>query len=151
VENVPVVDPSSRYIINAPRVAHQVIDNEAIIIDFESGAYFSVDQTGAQVWELLDRNLSVAELAACLEQQYHRPTDEIQSAIGQFIGQLLEEGLIRPGENNADRLPSTPGSSPASPGLDFQPPVLNKYTDMQDLLLLDPIHEVDERGWPVPK
>jgi hypothetical protein len=27
-------------------------------------------------------------------------------------------------------------------------PVLNKYTDMQDLLLLDPIHEVDERGWP---
>ncbi len=26
---------------------------------------------------------------------------------------------------------------------------MNKYTDMQDLLLLDPIHEVDEtKGWP---
>jgi hypothetical protein len=25
---------------------------------------------------------------------------------------------------------------------------LQKFTDMQELLLLDPIHEVDERGWP---
>jgi len=26
--------------------------------------------------------------------------------------------------------------------------VVEKYTDMQDLVLLDPVHEVDERGWP---
>jgi hypothetical protein len=26
--------------------------------------------------------------------------------------------------------------------------MLQKFTDMQDLLLLDPIHEVDESGWP---
>ena len=25
---------------------------------------------------------------------------------------------------------------------------LGKYTDMQELLLLDPVHEVDEAGWP---
>ena len=30
----------------------------------------------------------------------------------------------------------------------FVPPTLEKYTDMQDLVLLDPVHEVDERGWP---
>ena len=30
--------------------------------------------------------------------------------------------------------------------------ILEKYTDMQDLLLLDPIHEVDDgSGWPTPK
>jgi len=33
----------------------------------------------------------------------------------------------------------------------FQPPTLNKYTDMRDMLLLDPIHDVGESGWPVPK
>jgi hypothetical protein len=27
-------------------------------------------------------------------------------------------------------------------------PVLEKYTDMQELLLLDPIHDVEEAGWP---
>jgi hypothetical protein len=30
----------------------------------------------------------------------------------------------------------------------FEKPGLQKYSDMQDLLLLDPIHEVDEMGWP---
>jgi hypothetical protein len=33
----------------------------------------------------------------------------------------------------------------------FVAPVLHKHTDMQDLLLLDPIHEVDETGWPSVK
>jgi hypothetical protein len=27
-------------------------------------------------------------------------------------------------------------------------PKLEKYTDMEDLLLLDPIHDVQEVGWP---
>jgi hypothetical protein len=31
----------------------------------------------------------------------------------------------------------------------MQPPVLEPFGDMQDLLLLDPVHEVDEdAGWP---
>jgi hypothetical protein len=32
--------------------------------------------------------------------------------------------------------------------LSFTHPQLQKYTDMQELLLLDPIHEVEESGWP---
>ena len=43
-----------------------------------------------------------------------------------------------------------PGGPPASKP-DFQEPALQKYTDMEDLLLLDPIHEVDDTGWPNPK
>ena len=33
----------------------------------------------------------------------------------------------------------------------YSPPVLNSYTDMEELLLLDPIHDVDQAGWPMPK
>jgi hypothetical protein len=36
--------------------------------------------------------------------------------------------------------------------LPFQKPLLQKYTDMEALLLVDPIHEVDEEeGWPKQK
>ncbi len=31
---------------------------------------------------------------------------------------------------------------------DYVAPVLESFTDMQDLILLDPIHEVDAAGWP---
>jgi hypothetical protein len=31
----------------------------------------------------------------------------------------------------------------------FEPPILERFDDMQELLLLDPVHEVsDEEGWP---
>jgi hypothetical protein len=33
----------------------------------------------------------------------------------------------------------------------FRVPVLNRYSDMADMLLLDPVHDVEESGWPVPK
>ena len=41
--------------------------------------------------------------------------------------------------------------SPSIPRAPFHPPVLNVFSDMQDLLLLDPIHDVDATGWPMPK
>jgi hypothetical protein len=33
----------------------------------------------------------------------------------------------------------------------FSPPVLQKFSDMQELLLVDPIHEVKAEGWPLTK
>jgi hypothetical protein len=33
-------------------------------------------------------------------------------------------------------------------GRPYSPPKLSAYTDMQELLLLDPVHEVDDAGWP---
>ena len=35
-------------------------------------------------------------------------------------------------------------------GAYYSKPILQKYTNMADLLLLNPIHEVDEQGWPQP-
>ena len=28
---------------------------------------------------------------------------------------------------------------------------MRKYTDMRDMLLLDPVHDVEAAGWPVPR
>ena len=62
---------------------------------------------------------------------------------------LKEERLITA---RADR----PTPSTALPDVKvnggFDEPVLHKYEDMKDMLLLDPIHDVDdEAGWPQPK
>ena len=39
-------------------------------------------------------------------------------------------------------------SAPAASKLPFVAPKLETYTDMQDIILLDPVHKVDSRGWP---
>ena len=33
----------------------------------------------------------------------------------------------------------------------YAAPKLATYSDLQDLLLLDPIHDVDETGWPAAR
>jgi hypothetical protein len=65
-----------------------------------------------------------------------------------LLVQLQQENLIVPvdGETAVDLQPSNNGHDKPS----FTPPLLHKYSDMQELLLLDPIHDVDEAGWPKP-
>ena len=44
-------------------------------------------------------------------------------------------------------LPAGEDEVPLSP-MAFEKPVIEKFSDMQEMLLLDPIHEVSEMGWP---
>jgi hypothetical protein len=30
----------------------------------------------------------------------------------------------------------------------YKPPAIERFDDLEELLVLDPIHEVDEAGWP---
>jgi hypothetical protein len=30
----------------------------------------------------------------------------------------------------------------------YQAPILEKFTDLATMLLLDPVHDVNEEGWP---
>jgi hypothetical protein len=141
---------NSYYKINTPRVVHQILDGEAIIIDFETGAYYSLDEIGSQVWFLIDRGFCLSELAAELSHYYEQSEAEINEAIMHFIEQLLLENLICPAEivPNKKSVNGTPFPTEVKV---FQAPALQKFTDMQDLLLLDPIHEVDQSGWPTQK
>ncbi len=65
-----------------------------------------------------------------------------------FAVELEREGLVVP-----LAAPAATAEVPAlSNGHVFAPPELHKYTDFQELLLLDPIHEVDQSlGWPAPR
>lgn len=43
---------------------------------------------------------------------------------------------------------SAPEAVPPAVRAPYARLALTKYTDMQELLLLDPVHEVDDEGWP---
>lgn len=85
-----------------------------------------------------------------MARQYDGPADAIAAGVQQLVAELQAEDLIVPAAQ-----PAAAALSPLAPENGqrprFQPPVLEKFTDMADLLLLDPIHEVDEMGgWPHP-
>ncbi len=140
--------------INTPQITHQTIEGETIIIDFESGAYFSTDGVGALIWEQIAQTASVEEIHQVLIQQYpHTDPAEMHSHLDEFVAQLEREALIVPVDPETPRVDNLATAQPAArpAARVFEAPNIFKYTDMQDLLLLDPIHDVDEQGWPMKK
>ena len=61
-----------------------------------------------------------------------------------------QEELIAPGEA-VDILPSPGPVAAPRPDGPFTAPVVEKYTDMAELILLDPVHDVSALGWPDAK
>jgi Coenzyme PQQ synthesis protein D (PqqD) len=135
--------------VNAPQVIHESIDGEVIIINLETGNYYSVKGSGAHVWDVIQAvpAVSTSSVADAVAPSYDAAREELAPAIDEFVGRLRQEGLVAETAGPA----VAPSASPA-PGnggrLVFEAPRLEKYTDMQDLVLLDPVHEVDEQGWP---
>lgn len=130
-----------RYEIRPRSVVHENIDGEVVIINLETGCYYSLRDSGAVVWEGVGRGAGVEEIEASLEARYEG--DDLGVAVVHLLGALEAEGLIRPASR-----PSMPAPVWEGARVRFEEPVLETFTDLEDLLLLDPVHEVDEDGWP---
>jgi hypothetical protein len=89
--------------------------------------------------------------------RYSGAPDAVHAGVVHFIQQLADEQLILPGNGATSPTPRMQGEAERGPGAatdgrpPFVAPTLEKYMDMQALLVLDPIHEVDETGWPSVK
>lgn len=141
-----------RYDINQPAVASEVINGEAIMMHHPSGDYFSANGIGAVVWQWLSETRSHDQIVRALEASFPQSSAGIRSAVDAFLADLLGHGLIRAIGSGEGRAPAGLPEQAANLAGEFTPPVLNVYSDMRDVLLLDPIHEVEEAsGWPMPK
>jgi hypothetical protein len=136
--------------VSGSHVVSEIIDGEALIIDLVSGSYYTLRDAGADIWALVQEGTQIGGIIDRLTAKYEGDCEEIRLAAMNLLDELADESLIRAEEVEVrERMPASEFSNAAEPGrISFVAPALQKYTDMQELLLLDPIHEVDASGWP---
>lgn len=134
------------YSVVRPSVASEIIEGEAVIMDLRSGHYFSARDTGALVWDWLDNGHSDRQAARRLAAHCRIEKAEANEAVLKFISLLLAKDLMRSSEARECAINNNLGSNEP---VAFIPPAIEEFTDMSNLLLLDPIHDVAEVGWPV--
>ncbi len=141
----------SRYRLHTPQVVAEAIEGpdavygEAIIVNLDSGTYYSLTGDTILLWNAIAAGASVAELVDAVAERTGEPSARVREAVSGFVESLLEHGLIverSDGDEPQVQIDLSLG------GNGLLEPEIATYTDMQDLIMLDPVHEVDERGWP---
>lgn len=117
-------------------VASKVMDGEAIIIDLSTGVYYSLDRAGGLVWDQVVATRSVGEIVAAVTSHYDVSATRAQADVERLLGELLHEDLIVPLDGGAIAVSGT--IAPREARAAYEPPALNIYRDMGDLLALDP-------------
>ncbi len=130
--------------ISASRIVYEVLNTEVIAIDFHTGNYYAIVHVAKQIWQLIEQEIPVTEIVRIISNHYQCDPNKVSSDVQQFIDELLEEGLVT--ACSIEQFTAPPPFP--SEGWEYDVPRLQRYTDVQNLLLLDPIHEVTDAGWP---
>ena len=138
--------------VNKANVVSETFEDEVILVNLENGNYYSLNNSGILIWNFIENTISVNEIITMLSNKYADSSVPIEASVRQLISDLLHENLIEPAPSEECRPAAEDDIAVMeSPGSAFEVPILNRYTDMQNLLLMDPIHDVDETGWPKAK
>lgn len=126
------------YRIDRPQVIDENFDGEVIVVNLSLGNYFSLQGTAAEAWQRIAAGDTPAVIVADWQARFGV---DAEADLAAFLNRLVEEQLLAEGSGDAEGESTFRAAS-------YAPPVAEKYTDMQELLLLDPIHDVDPMGWP---
>jgi hypothetical protein len=78
-------------------VAAEVGDS-VVLLDTESGIYFTLEPGGAQIWEMLSAGTCEDEIYRRLLAEYDVEPEELRNDISELLSVLLEKGLARIGD-----------------------------------------------------
>ena len=123
------------------------VNGEVIIISFNSGKYFSLSGTAADVWQFLTHGIDKPQLIELLTSAWQKVSltwEEVRP----FIEDCLIEGLI------TETPTGDPGSVVELPNdLDRSKwinPSLMSFGNLKDLIMVDPVHDASLINWPLP-
>jgi hypothetical protein len=133
---------ADHYRINEPDVSAEAFEEEVLVINLSNGHYHSVRGSGVFLWKALTAGLSRREAVDRLVAGRSEDATAVAQA-GEFIDRLVGEGLLiaAPDRTDVGPLDLVPPESWVAPSIET-------FTDMENLLTIDPIHDVDSQGWP---
>lgn len=138
-----------RYAVDEARVVSEIIDGEAVIVNLANGYYYSLDPSAAEIWGWLQAGWSIAEIMSAVRERYDCAAADPETAVRTFVGTLVADELVMSRQSDPGDLPQAGAGADASAAkTPFRAPSMQRFEDMQGFLLVDPIHEVDETGWP---
>jgi hypothetical protein len=75
--------------VNEPAVISETIDGETIIINLDSGAYYSLNHAGAAIWAAIQQSASFEAIAAMVRASYDVDGHDVEHEISTLVQSLV--------------------------------------------------------------
>ena len=80
--------------LDSDRAAWRVVEDELVVLDLETSAYLSINETGTCVWPLLETGARRDELVNAVLDNYEIEADVAGRDIDTFLSSLVARGLL---------------------------------------------------------
>lgn len=132
-------------VLDETNLTSEIFDGEVVAVNFATGKYYGMKGSAQIIWEMLREPVDPAMIETALRTGYPDLDDDDVASVQRFLDLLVEEGILQPASPTASpKLPDISGRA------SFVRPELEIHTDLQELIALDPIHDVDPGGgWPL--
>lgn len=75
-------------------ITFQSMPPDTILLNLESGFYYSTNILGSAVWQRCDGNTTIEDLISSLHPQYEISLEELRSDVMKFIEEMVAEDLL---------------------------------------------------------
>lgn len=123
------------YTLKGDQSACRFIDREAVMINAETSAYYSLNQTGSFVLrELIVSSRNPVEISRIMESHFGKNSGELEGDIQDAIALLEAEGLILKAGDNAEAKFIEGGDDVDLPEM-YEKPILERHGELEQLIL----------------
>ena len=83
----------NRYLVSS-QAACATVDGGAVLLHMETKRYYSLNETGAHIWRLLQQRVELPDILKQLVDTYHVGVADAERAMTRLLGELRAESLI---------------------------------------------------------
>lgn len=133
--------------INDSVVEYERVNGEVIVISFKSGKYFSLSGSAADIWTILEASNSIISLQQQIG-KYWKLERDIKEELEEFINECINEEIVI----NSEAIFVDNGNLPEDQDRSiWHKPNLMIFGNLQDLIMVDPVHDASLINWPIQK
>jgi len=126
-------------------MTHERLDDQVIMINLETGAYYALEAAAADCWSALAAGAGFRDIVSDVVRRYDVDRERAEKDVEIFLDSMVNEGLVQWSPEAPVPLVEEPLDAPRAM---YRAPQIEKHDDLEELLLLDPIHDVGPEGWP---
>lgn len=78
----------------SPEVAHQMVDNEAVLVIPGKRAVNVLNEVGARIWQLSDSKRKTEDIAEVISREFEVTKKEALADILEFINDLVDKKML---------------------------------------------------------